>query len=304
MDERRVGILGASSLVGECLLSRLQQDGWRVIAFSRRAVGQNDRHGVEWRPIPPGPRGGFISPQSSPLVEEDIGDWICVAPIWVLPDYFDLLKASDARRVVALSSTSRFTKEDSSDRDEQAIARRLAASEARLQAWAEEHGVESVILRPTLIYGRRRDKNIAEMARFIRRFRFFPLFGRAAGLRQPVHAEDVAKACVAALEAPHVAGHAYNLSGGETLTYREMAARVFAAMGRRPLLLSVPLWMFGFAVRCLRLLPRYRHWSPAMAERMNRDLVFDHAKAARDLGFSPRPFVLRAEDVEGKGRQK
>jgi len=34
-----------------------------------------------------------------------------------------------------------------------------------------------------------------------------------------------------------------------------------------------------------------------MAERMNRDLVFDHAEAARDLGFKPRAFMLSAEDV-------
>lgn len=299
MDERRVGVLGASSLVGECLLPCLQRGGWRVIACSRRVVGPRENDGVEWKPLPTSPHG-FVPPAAG----EDIGNWICVAPIWVLPDYFDFLQASGARRVVALSSTSRFTKEDSSDHDEQAIARRLAAGEARLHAWAEEHDVESVILRPTLIYGRGRDKNIAEMARFIRRFRFFPLLGRAAGLRQPVHAADVAKACVAALEAPRAAGHAYNLSGGETLTYREMAARVFVAMGRRPLLLSVPLWMFGLAVGCLRLLPRYRNWSAAMAERMNRDLVFDHTEAARELGFSPRPFVLTAEDVEGEGCQK
>jgi hypothetical protein len=34
-----------------------------------------------------------------------------------------------------------------------------------------------------------------------------------------------------------------------------------------------------------------------MAERMNRDLVFDHSEATRDFGFTPRPFVLSAEDV-------
>jgi len=30
---------------------------------------------------------------------------------------------------------------------------------------------------------------------------------------------------------------------------------------------------------------------------MNRDLVFDHADAARDLGFSPRLFALSPEDL-------
>jgi hypothetical protein len=47
----------------------------------------------------------------------------------------------------------------------------------------------------------------------------------------------------------------------------------------------------------LRHLPRYRNWPSAMAERMSRDLVFDHFEATRDFGFEPRPFVLSAEDV-------
>jgi len=47
----------------------------------------------------------------------------------------------------------------------------------------------------------------------------------------------------------------------------------------------------------MRLLPRYRHWSVAMAERMNSDLVFDHSDAERDFGFSPRPFWLSLEDL-------
>ena len=221
----------------------------------------------------------------------------CVAPIWVLPDYFSLIEASGARRVVALSSTSRFTKVGSGDTAENAVAAKLIESEARVQAWAEQSGIEWVVLRPTLIYGLGRDKNISEIARVICRFGFFPLLGRAQGLRQPIHAEDVAAACVAALQAPNAANRAYNISGGETLTYRDMVARVFAALGRQVRLVTVPLWAFRLAVAMLRRLPRYRHWSAAMAERMNRDLVFDHADAARDLGFKPRGFVLTAKDV-------
>ena len=117
------------------------------------------------------------------------------------------------------------------------------------------------------------------------------------GLRQPIHAEDVAAACVAALQAAGAANRAYNISGGETLAYREMVRRVFAVMQRRPRLVTIPLGVFKLAVGCLRVFPQYRHWSAAMAERMNRDLVFDDAEAARDLGFSPRPFRLAPEDV-------
>ena len=192
---------------------------------------------------------------------------------------FRCLEAYGARRVVALSSTSRFTKDDSSDPEEQAIALRLADAEARVQAWAASHGVEWIILRPTLIYGRGRDKNIAEIARFVRRFGFFPLFGKANGLRQPLHAHDVAGACLAALDSPVAANRAYNLSGAETLPYRDMVARIFSALGRPVRLLPVPLFVFRFAVALLRLVPRYRNWSPAMAERMNRHFPLEIFKA-------------------------
>lgn len=243
--------------------------------------------GVQWRQL------DSVKPDN-----EKIERWICAAPIWVLPEHFFLLKTYGVTRVVALSSTSSFTKGDSSDPSEQAVARKLSEGEERLRAWAEGRDVEWVILRPTLIYGGGRDKNIAEIARFIRRFGFFPVFGQALGKRQPVHAEDVVAACANALEGVRIANRAYNLSGGETLTYRAMVGRVFQALGRRERLLTVPLWLFRVAVGMLRLLPRYRHWTAAMAERMNRDLCFSHEEAKRDLNFSPRGFELVAADVQ------
>jgi nucleoside-diphosphate-sugar epimerase len=238
-----------------------------------------------------------LSLNHAKTVEEVTPYWICVAPIWVLPDYFALIETSGARRVVVLSSTSRFTKVGSGDTAEQATAAKLIDGEARLQAWAESRGIEWVILRPTLIYGIGRDKNISEIACFIRRFGFFPVLGEAKGLRQPIHAEDVAGACLAALQGSDVGSRSYNISGGETLTYREMVARIFTTLGRRPRVLTVPLWAFRLAVTTLRCLPRYRQWSAAMAERMNSDLVFDHADAVRDLDFKPRGFALAAEDL-------
>ncbi len=290
LPQNQVGVLGATSLVGGCLLPLLTEAGLDVTACSRQAVSRHDE-GVEWRQLPTAGlpvlfRGETVTPL-----------WICVAPIWVLPDYFALLDAQGARRVVALSSTSRYTKDDSSDLQEQAVALRLADAEARLQTWAKSSGVEWVILRPTLIYGLGQDKNIAEIARFIDRFGFFPLFGKADGLRQPIHAADVAGACLAALLTPCAANRGYAISGGETLSYRNMVARIFTALGRRQRLLTVPLWAFRLAVAVLRRLPRYRQWSAAMAERMGRDLVFDHSEAVRDLGFKPSAFMLTAADV-------
>ena len=307
MSEKRIGLLGATSLVGECLIPLLGVGGWQVVAFSRRGVELGGA-GVLWCRLdaslglhPPTPTLSLyarsLGTKGERGLDGGISHWVCLAPIWVLPEHFKMLEDCGARRVVVLSSTSRFTKTDSSDLGENEIAAKLAEGEERLRLWAERIGIEWVILRPTLIYGRGKDKNIAEIARFICRFGFFPLLGQAVGLRQPVHAEDVAVACVAALISPAAVNHAYNLSGGETLSYREMVDRVCLSLSRRARLLTVPLGIFRFALVCLRLLPRYRHWSAAMAERMNQDLVFDHKEASRDLNFAPRPFRLAAKDM-------
>jgi nucleoside-diphosphate-sugar epimerase len=292
MSDQRVGLLGATSLTGECAIKELVAHDWRITAFSRRSIANITPHPqITWRQF------ATIGAVKDRNEENEIHAWLCVAPIWVLPEHFDLLSAYNARRIVVLSSTSRFTKAASPDPHERRIAQQLIEGEARLETWAAAHGVKWIILRPTLIYGYGRDKNIAEIARFIRRFGFFPLLGPARGLRQPVHVEDVAVACYAALEAVNSPSRAYNLSGGETLTYRVMVERVFTAMNRPVRTFTVPLWLFRIATWGLKWLPGYRNWTTAMAERMNRDLNFDGSEAEQDLHFRPRPFKLTTSDL-------
>jgi nucleoside-diphosphate-sugar epimerase len=214
-------------------------------------------------------------------------------PIWVLPEYFSMFEGLGVQKIVAISSTSRFTKEMSSEPEERATARRLAEAENALREWAGKKSVECVILQPTLIYGHGKDKNIAEIARFIRRFGFFPIFGEGKGQRQPIHADDLAAACVAALSArlPGAPKYrVYAVSGAETLPYHEMVRRVFDATQKPARIVRVPLPVFRAAIWLFHFFPRFRHLNKAMAERMNRDMVFDHSAAQRDFGFSPGPF--------------
>lgn len=292
-----VGVLGATSMVGQSLLPLLAGAGWHVEAFSRQTqiAGQpvDKENRVVFRTLEK------MGPDHAPfpVAQEKITHWTCLAPIWVLPDYFSMLEGCQAKRVVALSSTSIFTKRNSPDPDEQSTVDKLRNGEQRFVEWAEANRIEWVILRPTLIYGLGQDRNICEIARFISRFGFFPLFGTAQGLRQPVHIEDVAAACAAALQGEAARNHAYNLSGVEKLSYREMVGRVFRIMGKPERFINIPLFVFRSAIGCLKILPRFRNWSVAMAERMDTDLVFDHADAIRDLGFSPRPFQLSKMDL-------
>ena len=297
MDKIKIGVLGASSFVGIQILILLRQQHFSVKAYSRRLFEQASYTSeIEWVQLPI-KNTKTISHTAECLDNaklasdpEVIHFWISVAPIWVLGDHFQLLESHGIKRIVALSSTSRFVKFNSSDLTEQIVSKRLTEGEEKLQAWATKNKIDWVILRPTMIYGYGGDKNVSVIAKFIRQFHFFPLMGNANGLRQPVHADDVAKACVSALLIPHVRNHAYNITGGETLTYKNMVLHIFSALNIRPRLLHVPLWVFHLAIKMVRILPRYRNWTTAMADRMNQDLCFDHIEATHDFGYSPRYF--------------
>ena len=290
MNNRRVGLLGATSLVGECLQQQLVQQQWQIVAFSRRAQVSNNA-AISWLQL------DGLPMETGHSAVDNIPDWICAAPLWVLPRYFDMMLKLGARRIVALSSTSRYSKTASPDTSEQRIAQQLIAGEEALHTWATQHSITWIVLRPTLIYGHSRDKNITEIARFILRFGFFPVLGSARGLRQPIHVDDVAAACCSAISVEEAGNRAYDLSGGETLSYREMVVRIFEALGSKPRIFSIPLWLFHLALQGLRWLPRYRHWTSAMAQRMNQDLIFNCADAQQDLHFSPRSFKLAPGDL-------
>ena len=294
MARRVIGVLGASSLVGERLLAaettECQDAGVEYVAFTRRSVDPDPAPGqrVSWRCL------------RENVLQKDVRSieyWICLAPLWVLADYYSFLESWGARRLVVLSSTSRFTKTDSPDPTEQRVAASLVSGESQLIDWAGERGIAWLILRPTLIYGYGRDNNISSIATFIRRFGFFPLLGAAKGLRQPIHASDVATACLQVLSHSEVVNQAYNISGAETLTYDEMVRRVFDAMGKKSRFLHIPRVVFRLVVVLSHLVPRFRDVSIGMAERMNQDLIFDHSHAVRDFCFRPGPFNLHRGDV-------
>lgn len=295
MVNQRVGVFGATSLVGKCLLPLLIQNSWEVTAFSRQKMDSEfipTISAIKWCSLE-----SLRENQPSFNLDEKIPYWFYLAPIWTLPAYFDFLSKQIVKKIIVLSSTSIFTKIASSDINEITIAKKLEEGEAALRNWAEKHGVNWIILRPTLIYGYGQDRNVCEIARFIQRFHFFPLLGNANGLRQPIHAADVAAACYAAFLSRRVTNRVYNISGNELITYRDMVERIFHVLGKPPILLKIPHWFFHLVIKLLKLFPRYSNWSIAMVERMERDLVFDHSEASQDFGFMPRSFKLSKEDI-------
>ncbi|CAL1239554.1 glycosyltransferase [Candidatus Methylocalor cossyra] len=284
LEERRAIVTGATSLIGDFLLPALIRAGYEVHAVSRNPHPHPRHPQLHWHQCD----------ISSARLDENLRarSLIHLAPLWTLPPLIPDLARRGVRRIIAFSSTSRFTKHNSGYEKERILAQKLVQSEEELDRLCRKLGIHWTIFRPTLVYSLGRDKNITTIARFIGRFGFFPLVGEGTGLRQPVHAEDLALACLGTLDNPRAFDKAYNLSGGETLMYREMVRRVFEDMHKEARIVSIPLVILRILLRSLSCLPLYRHFTPEMANRINQDMVFDHASATEDFGFAPRRFRL------------
>lgn len=194
-------------------------------------------------------------------------------------------KEAGVWRGIFISTTAIFTQLNADSK-----SARLAAEEA-IQA----SGLDYTILRPTMIYGSPRDRNMWRLIRLLRFSPIIPIFGDGESLQQPVFVDDVAQAVLLALGTDETIGKSYNIAGKDPLTYNQVIDTVASALGKRVWKLHLPYMPI---VRLLQFTERIRIRLPIKAEqvlRLNENKAFSYEEAQRDFGFSPRSF---AEGIE------
>ncbi len=225
MSTQRAIILGASSLLAEPLLQALSRQGWQGIALRRKALKTHMPKGFSAQCAESWQWQNFIN--SEPVVV------FSLVPLWVLAE--SGLRLGAQHKLLAVGSTSVLSKANSLP-FERSVAQRLAKAEAEILAAAPH----STILRTSLLYDGQKDANITKICQFIRRFGFLPVAGKASGRRQPLHADDAAAALLLCAERRAPSG-LLHMSGSSTISFADMASICFAALGKRPRLLHLPL---------------------------------------------------------------
>lgn len=189
-------------------------------------------------------------------------------------------KDAGIQRAVFISTTAIFTQLNAKSKKVR-VAAELAI---------ETSGLKYSILRPTMIYGSPRDRNMWRLIRFMRYSPIVPVFGDGNSLQQPIHVDDVAAAVLGCLKADITIGKSYNIAGKHPLTYNEVIDTIARQMNKRVWKLHIPSRP---VVALLSLLERIRLPFPIKAEqvlRLNENKDFSYADAQRDFGFSPLAF--------------
>ncbi|NBY22747.1 MAG: glycosyltransferase [Gammaproteobacteria bacterium] len=280
---RRVVVTGATSLIGDYLLPILLHQNDEVHAVSRRPPDYGKSAGIFWH------HADIASDLPEVIRGADV--LIHLAPLASLPLIMRRLADEGPKRVIGFGSTSLFTKANSALESERNLVKGLEDAESQIAILGRQYGIRWTIFRPTLVYHLGRDKNVTTIAAFLKRFGFFPLVNGAVGKRQPVHAEDLAMAASKVIDHREAFDKAYNLSGSETLPYREMVERIGHCLGQRALMVDIPLPLLQVIILLASMIPKYQHLNTEMATRVNLDMCFENEEARNDFDFNPRPFM-------------
>jgi len=278
----RLLLTGATGQIGSFLLQHLNDMEMKSVAVSRQSqVPCFDEKWIVCDLL-----------HDDPFAKSgEVDAWIHAGLLTLTLPWLESAARAGVKRLISFSSTSVFTKLDSSSHAERKLIGSIREAEKVVAEHCKRLGIHWTIFRPTLIYGRGTDQNIAFIMRMIRRFGFFPMVGDGSALRQPVHADDLAQAALDALTQEDAFNRAYNLSGGETLTYRDMVERIFVSLHRKSRTISINPAVYKCVIAILkRVSSRYAFVQTSMVDRMSMDMVFDHADAAHDFDYNPRPF--------------
>jgi len=281
MQQQPIVILGGRSFIAPYLITRLDEAGLAADVISRGSVSLPK--GFRSISLELGQTGDWHAPEGSIVIS--------LLPLGVLA--CNLTRFSKAQAIIAVGSTSRFSKVVRHDAFERVLSENLELAENILRPWCLKNNTVFTVLRPTLVYDGVGDQNIARIMRFIRRVGVFFIAHPGNGLRQPIHADDVAKAVMHAIGNAGVYNTALNIAGGEVLTYRAMVEKVFEAMGRKPRIISLPTswWQGAFKMATKTGLLRLGAFNPEIFKRMNDDLVYDVDDGLKLLNYAPRAFA-------------
>lgn len=204
-----------------------------------------------------------------------------IANIHYSPEIVRIGRECGVNRFVLIHTTGIYSKYKSASQS-------YIEVEKLLEPFMQECNI--TILRPTMIFGDLCDHNISKFIRFVDRFPILPIVAGGGSLIQPVNARDLAKGILLALAEEKSKGKAYDLSGEQAITVRQLYRMIETFLGKEKPIVGLPMWMCVMGARMLKLISLGRLDLIEKVLRMGEDRAYSHDSATKDFGYAPETF--------------
>lgn len=271
-------LTGATGFLGEFVLEELVQRGHEVTCFVRKKsnIDQIKRLNVKYV-------FGELDDYNS-ICEALKGKeaLINIASLGFghAPNIVNACEKMGVKRSIFVSTTGIFTKLNP---DSKGI--RLAAEKL-----IKESNLDYTIIRPTMIYGTPKDRNMWRLVKYLKRLPILPILGSGTYLQQPVFVGDLATAIVSAYEKNISIKKVYNISGAEALTYNEVIDITGKVLGKKVLKIHIPMKLSYNLLKVYEKVSKKPKLKAEQVLRLNENKDFSYEEAKKDLGYNPLTF--------------
>jgi len=239
---KRIHILGFSNPAAEYLLVKLNNQKNRCYCYSN-----SRKLSLETK----------VVPYKNIIDNFKKNDYlISFIPIIKLISYLEELEkiSKYPKLIIACSSTSVNSKVLSSSPDAFAYNHFLIGEHYLLDYYVknlqrEKHNMNFLILRLSMLWGGRKDKNINFIYEFLMKFGFFPLLGVSPlGKRYPLHHSYLSETIFNILKRPLDSG-IYTLQGPEQIKYDDMISEIKDKIYKKTFLIKVPIQLLNLFLK-------------------------------------------------------
>jgi nucleoside-diphosphate-sugar epimerase len=273
-----IAVIGATGEVGFRLIQTLHSS-YRIVAIVRNREKRDfSRYpGVEVRQV-----DDISDVDSLALALDGCEAIVNTGYIWFAENIHQAVMKTGAkiRHLLFTGSTGIYTRLPSHSAERKRMAEKFI-QERYLCPWT--------IIRPTMIYGHKDDRNISRLVKALARYPFMPLIGKGSSLIQPVLIHDVVKAYETALLNSKYYNKAYNIGGGKAMSNRELVACAASSLGRQARVIPFPAALVRSGVALLSMMglsPITREQVARFQENKNIDL----SAFIKDFDYVPRNF--------------
>lgn len=186
-------------------------------------------------------------------------------------------------RVILVHTTGIYSKYKMASKEYEKI-------EEELRELEKKSTIETIILRPTMIFGDMCDHNIHKFIRMVDKFPLMPEISHGRGKIQPVNARDLGRAFYQVCIAESLPSDDYILSGERALSLHELFDMIGGYLGKKTRHISVPLMIGKIGAKVVRIISFGKIDYVERVLRMGEDRDFEHGKATEDFGYTPEPF--------------
>ncbi|MFT7144439.1 MAG: nucleoside-diphosphate-sugar epimerase [Alphaproteobacteria bacterium] len=204
------------------------------------------------------------------------------------PSIVKACEDADIKKCVFTSTTAILTKLNASSKKVRLAAER-SISTSKLLNWT--------IIRPTMIYGLKGDRNMERLVQYIKRWPVLFVPGSADALQQPNHVYDVANAIISAYFSKNTKNKTYNISGDKAISFRKIIKIITEVSTSKIKIIPLPLTPILWLLKPYELIASKPHIKAEQLRRLNENKNFSHAQAEKDFDFKPKSFKKGIEEL-------